>query len=214
RAALELFLQLLQIPGHLRACLPTDHERHEQPAEPVPLEVERDRHARTPAVRKRLDRTFDHPPDWPVATANGPATRRIDGDLCRHHLLAATDSPGHDGLRTHGVRRIVLPSRGHDALLPLGKMRGVAHVREDVFRTTRDLDALHDRGHLASFVTPPRIIPHPRESRRSGCRIDYSSSSSSRAAATRSGTTIRHASKTSSRISATSIAASRTSTQL
>jgi hypothetical protein len=50
RAALEPFLQLLEVPGHLCPRLPSHDERDEQLADPVPLEVERDRHARPLAV--------------------------------------------------------------------------------------------------------------------------------------------------------------------
>src|SRR6266511_2177757 len=154
RAALEPCLQLLQIPGHLCPRLPPHEERHEQPADPVALEVERDRHARTIAVPERLDGALDDPPDRAVDTANGPAARTIQlGELHRHRPLARTDPPGHDGPRAHGGSDVALPARGHRALLPLGETRRIGHVLEDVFGTTRDLDTLDDCGHLASFET-------------------------------------------------------------
>jgi hypothetical protein len=76
----------------------------------------------------------------------------------RGHLLGIpqlprTDPPGRQDSRAHGERGITLPACRHDALLPFGVVRRVGHVGEDVSGTTGYLDAPHDLGHLASFVT-------------------------------------------------------------
>jgi hypothetical protein len=57
-----------------------------------------------------------------------------------------------DDSRAHGRRPLVEATHADDALLPLRHVRRIDEVREDVFRATGDLDALHDRNHLASFV--------------------------------------------------------------
>src|SRR6266545_6887978 len=111
RAALEAFLQLLLVPRHLGRRLSADDERHQQLADPVSLEVEIDRHARTLSVLERLDRTLDHPPDGAIDTANGPAVRRIQlAHLHRHRPFAATNPAGRDDTRTHGNRAFVMTS--------------------------------------------------------------------------------------------------------
>src|SRR5262249_45620505 len=56
------------------AHLPADDKRHQQPADPVPLEVEGDRDARPPAAIQRLDRAVDRP-------GTGPPTVRHAQDL-------------------------------------------------------------------------------------------------------------------------------------
>src|SRR5215217_7628746 len=87
-AALEPFPQVSEVPGHLLLRLPADDERDEQLAEPVPLEVELDRHARSRTVVERLDGAVHDPPDRAVDTANGPAPRRTDvRHLHGHRLL-------------------------------------------------------------------------------------------------------------------------------
>jgi hypothetical protein len=67
--ALEPLLQVLHVPGHLPLRLAPHDERHEQLAEPVPLEVGLDRRARPRPVIERLD--------WPFRIAlTGPSMPR------------------------------------------------------------------------------------------------------------------------------------------
>src|SRR6266508_1732717 len=154
RAALEAFLELLLVPRRLGRRLSADDERHQQLADPVSLEVEIDRHARTLAVIERLDRTLNHPPDGAIDTANGPAVRRIQlAQLDRHCPVSATDSAGDDNSRARDNRAFALPAHADNALLPIRQMPWIGHVGENVFGATGYLDALHDWGHLASFVT-------------------------------------------------------------
>jgi hypothetical protein len=63
-AALEPLLQLLHVPGHFRLRLPADDERQEDFPDPVPFEIERQRHSGTFAVPERLDRAFYFPSGW------------------------------------------------------------------------------------------------------------------------------------------------------
>src|SRR5262249_59144703 len=89
--ALERRLQLLLVPRQLLPRLPADDERHEQPADPVPLELEGDRDARPLAAIERLDRARGRPGHRAVRRAVGPGPRRIQfGDLLGPRQLART----------------------------------------------------------------------------------------------------------------------------
>jgi hypothetical protein len=68
-AALEPFLQVPHLPRYLPLRLPADDEGHKQLAEPVPLEVELDRHARSSPVTEGLDGAVYDPPDRTIDTA-------------------------------------------------------------------------------------------------------------------------------------------------
>src|SRR5262245_35176886 len=94
---LEHFLQLSRVPRQLLTCLPPDHERNQQFADPVPFEIECERYARPFAVIERLNSALGNPRDRDAAdTAETPALRGVQlrHNLGRWHLPAA-DPPGH-----------------------------------------------------------------------------------------------------------------------
>src|SRR6266496_3415109 len=122
--------------------LSADDERNEQLADPVPLELEGDRHAGPLAVIERLDRAFGSRDDRAADTAHRPGPRRAHLDhLLGPGQLPRTDPPGHQGSRAHRERCVPFPSGGYDATLPIGEVREVGHVREDVLGTTGYVDA-------------------------------------------------------------------------
>src|SRR5438132_3758154 len=91
RAALEPLLQALLILRNLLSGL-AEHERPQELAEPVALEVELDRHPRAGAVADRLDGAMADHADRAVdpAKAEGPR-RTVLRDLVGHRLLASPD---------------------------------------------------------------------------------------------------------------------------
>src|SRR5215510_3776401 len=154
RAPLEQLLQPLLVLQQRPAPLPAGHERHEQPADPAPLELEGDRHPRPPAVIERHDHVVGNGYDRAADHRVPPGARRMQlGDLLGPCQLPRTDAPGHQGAGAHGGRAVTLLAHRHDLPLPFGETRKVGHIGEDVLGPAGDLDALHDRGHLASFVT-------------------------------------------------------------
>jgi hypothetical protein len=75
--ALESGLQSGHVSLHLLACLSANHQRYEQSADPVPLEIELDRHTGLCAV-ERLNGDVYGRPDRPIDAVDGPGPRRAD----------------------------------------------------------------------------------------------------------------------------------------
>src|SRR6266542_2328711 len=153
--ALEPVLQLLHVLGHFRLCLRTDEERQEELADSVTLEIEPHCHSRTLAVSERLDGASDIPSNGSVDTAKAPARRRVHlGHFVRHGPLRAAHPPSDYDPRAHGGRRV--PARGHGTFLPVGDMRRIGEIGEDVLGTPGYLDAIHNRRHQRppSFRVP------------------------------------------------------------
>src|SRR5215208_279173 len=93
-AALESFLQVLVASRRSLRCHPADdgYERH---ADPVPLEVKRERDTRSCAVVERFDGEVRVWPDRSSDTVSGPAPGRIVlRYFLGHRPLSATDSAG------------------------------------------------------------------------------------------------------------------------
>src|SRR5215218_8477665 len=169
-AALELFLEVAQVPWHFLARLRADEERNEQLADPVPHEVELDRHARPRIFIERRDRSFDVAPDRSIDAANGPARRGTQfSKFRRHRPLDATDPTSDAGPRAHAGRTGSLHATANNALLPLGETCGVGDVREDFFGRAGDLDARSDWCH-----SPSSSRATPQSSRTSRSRGDPS----------------------------------------
>ena len=70
--AFEPFLEVLVALWCTACRLPADDERHEDPADPVPLEVHDNRHPRPGVVGERFDGQLDVRPDRPVDPVRGP----------------------------------------------------------------------------------------------------------------------------------------------
>lgn len=124
----------------------------EQLAQATGLDLERDRQARPPAAIERLDRASRDAGQRPADTPVGELTRGVQLDklLGRRHLPGA--HPMQDrSLRPHGERGWVLAVRRDDRGVPLGVVQRFKQVREDVFRSPRNLDAFHSSGHRASL---------------------------------------------------------------
>src|SRR5215212_10749003 len=71
--ALQSILQVPAIYGHLFPCLRANDERHEQLADPVPLEIELDRDPRPCVLLDRLDGVLYGLPDRAAGAAGAPA---------------------------------------------------------------------------------------------------------------------------------------------
>ena len=97
-AAFEPFLQVLHVPGELCFRLPADDERHEQLADPVPLEVELDSHARPCTVIERLDGAIH---DLPDRAPSIPRTAQLLGELSSVVSMVIVRSP-------RPIRRVVM----------------------------------------------------------------------------------------------------------
>src|SRR5262245_50743229 len=99
--------------------LTAHEERYQQPADPVTLEVERDRDARPRTPIERIDSDIHGCPDGPIDTMDGPSPWRIDrGDLRRDPALGETDAPGRHASGADAWWMISIHTAAHNVLLP------------------------------------------------------------------------------------------------
>src|SRR5438034_9776354 len=86
-AGLEPLLQVLLVPRHLLPRLAA-HERNEQLANAMTLEIELHRHSRARTVLERLDRALPNRPDRAINAAEPePARGVVVRHLHRHRAL-------------------------------------------------------------------------------------------------------------------------------
>ena len=105
-AVLEPFLQVPVASGRALGRHAADDVQREQLADPVPLEVERDRDPRSCAVAERLDGDGRAWPERSVDTVTGPAPGRTElRDLLRRRLLDAPDPADGGEPRSHAGGR-------------------------------------------------------------------------------------------------------------
>jgi hypothetical protein len=143
----QSLLESLHVLRHLPSCLPIDDEREKKLPDAVTLKVEFDRDTRSIAAVHWLDTPFDIPTNRSVNASYGPRAGRFELSYLRRRChFAGTGFPGHDdSLADLNGGVVVLDV--DDARLPLRQVRRVCHVREDVGRSSGDLDALNDGGH-------------------------------------------------------------------
>src|SRR5919106_708589 len=148
RGALEPLLQVLHVHRELCLRLPPHNQRDEELADAVTLEVQLERHSRPGSIVERLNPSVDVPSNRTVDSPNAPTRRRIEvGDFGSHVNLTSTDPARYDGSRPAASRSTVVRLDTDDALLPVGQVRRIGDVPEDVLGSSRDLDARDDGCH-------------------------------------------------------------------
>jgi hypothetical protein len=87
--ALEPLFQRPHVEWHLPSGLAAHEQRHQEPTDALPLEVEGDCQVCSGA-EEWFDRDVDNGPDRPVHTADAPLLRRIEADELRGDRLVAS----------------------------------------------------------------------------------------------------------------------------